>query len=184
MHRLLSSLQRQSIFRQDLCIIISLEMPVPSQDHYGFPSFPVVDWFCLFVDICVLHFPLEDCSVFCNFVITLNWFSKRSSIHNIIEMVSWIKFYGAKNPASIMAKRFIAWHYLFYYYTPLITHLRKKEKIFGNIISINLMALWTETSPLSEVMRSCMCCPNGSKISTLTYTEYFNSFWLCDLESL
>jgi len=24
-------------------------MPVPSQGHYGFPSFPVVDWFCLFV---------------------------------------------------------------------------------------------------------------------------------------
>jgi hypothetical protein len=27
---------------------VSLEMPVPSQGHYGFPSFPVVDWFCLF----------------------------------------------------------------------------------------------------------------------------------------
>jgi hypothetical protein len=26
---------------------ISLEMPVPSQGHYGFHSFPVVDWFCL-----------------------------------------------------------------------------------------------------------------------------------------
>jgi hypothetical protein len=26
--------------------IISLEMPVPSQGHYGFHSFPVVDWFC------------------------------------------------------------------------------------------------------------------------------------------
>ena len=24
---------------------ISLEMPVPSQGHYGFHSFPVVDWF-------------------------------------------------------------------------------------------------------------------------------------------
>jgi hypothetical protein len=23
-------------------------MPVPSQGHYGFHSFPVVDWFCLF----------------------------------------------------------------------------------------------------------------------------------------
>jgi hypothetical protein len=22
-------------------------MPVPSQGHYGFHSFPVVDWFCL-----------------------------------------------------------------------------------------------------------------------------------------
>ena len=36
-----------------------------------FPSFPVVDWFCLFIDLWVLTFPLEDCSVFGNFVITL-----------------------------------------------------------------------------------------------------------------
>ena len=28
---------------------ISLEMPVPSQGHYGFHSFPVVDRFCLFI---------------------------------------------------------------------------------------------------------------------------------------
>ena len=28
---------------------ISLEMPVPSQGHYGVHSFPVVDWFCLFI---------------------------------------------------------------------------------------------------------------------------------------
>ena len=54
---------------------ISLEIPVPSQGHTGFPSFPVVDWFCLFVDLWVLPFPLEDCSVFGNFVITLNYFS-------------------------------------------------------------------------------------------------------------
>ena len=36
-----------------------------------FASFPVVDWFCLFIDLWVLTFPLEDCSVFGNFVITL-----------------------------------------------------------------------------------------------------------------
>jgi hypothetical protein len=24
-------------------------MPVPSQGHYGFQSFPIVDWFCLFI---------------------------------------------------------------------------------------------------------------------------------------
>jgi hypothetical protein len=57
-HRLLSSLQRQNIFRQDLDIgngsgrfgavnliqpTISLEMPVPSQGHCGFHSFPVVN---------------------------------------------------------------------------------------------------------------------------------------------
>jgi hypothetical protein len=36
----------------------SLEMPVPSQGHYGFHSFPVVDWFCLFIYLWVLTFPL------------------------------------------------------------------------------------------------------------------------------
>jgi hypothetical protein len=35
------------------------------------PSFPVVDWFCLFIYLWVLTFPLEDCSEFGNFVITL-----------------------------------------------------------------------------------------------------------------
>jgi hypothetical protein len=28
---------------------ISLEMPVPSQGHYDFHSFPVVDWFCVYI---------------------------------------------------------------------------------------------------------------------------------------
>jgi hypothetical protein len=50
---------------------ISLEMPVPSQGHYGFHSSSVVDWFCLFIYLWVLAFPLEDCSEFGNFVITL-----------------------------------------------------------------------------------------------------------------
>jgi hypothetical protein len=27
----------------------TLEMPVPSQGHYGFHSFPVVDWFCVYI---------------------------------------------------------------------------------------------------------------------------------------
>ena len=45
-------------------------MPVPNQDHYGFPSFPV-DWYCLFIYLWVLTFPLEDCPGFGNFVITL-----------------------------------------------------------------------------------------------------------------
>ena len=50
---------------------ISLEMPVPSQGHYGFPSFLVVDWCCLFIYLWILTFPLEDCSEFGNLVITL-----------------------------------------------------------------------------------------------------------------
>ena len=31
------------------CYDGSLEMPVPSQGHYGFHSFPLVDWFSLFI---------------------------------------------------------------------------------------------------------------------------------------
>ena len=50
---------------------ISLEMPVPSPGHFGVHSFPVVDWFCLFICLWVLPFPLEDCSEFGNFVINL-----------------------------------------------------------------------------------------------------------------
>ena len=37
----------------------------------GFHSFLVADWFCLFIYLWVLTFPLEDCSEFGNFVITL-----------------------------------------------------------------------------------------------------------------
>ena len=51
--------------------MISLEMPIPSQGHYDFHSFPVVDWFCLYINLWVLTFSLEDCSEFGNFVITL-----------------------------------------------------------------------------------------------------------------
>jgi hypothetical protein len=46
-------------------------MPVPSKGHDGFPSFPVVDWFCLFLHLWVLPSTLEDFSKFGNFVITL-----------------------------------------------------------------------------------------------------------------
>jgi hypothetical protein len=38
---------------------------------YGFHSFPFVDWFCLFIYLWVLTFPLQDCSEFGTFVITL-----------------------------------------------------------------------------------------------------------------
>ena len=35
-----------------------IALTVPSQGHYGFHSFPVVDWFCLFIYVWVLTFPL------------------------------------------------------------------------------------------------------------------------------
>jgi hypothetical protein len=39
-----------------------------------FHSFRVVDWFCLFIYLWVLTFPLLDCSEFGNFVITLIYY--------------------------------------------------------------------------------------------------------------
>ena len=62
------------IYKSNHCIpqdTYILEMPVPSQGHYGFHSFPVVDWFCLFIYLWVLTFPLWDCSELGHFVITL-----------------------------------------------------------------------------------------------------------------
>jgi hypothetical protein len=44
---------------------------ISSQGHYGFHSFLVVNRFCLFIYLWVLTFPLEDCSEFGNFVLTL-----------------------------------------------------------------------------------------------------------------
>jgi hypothetical protein len=55
-------------------------MPVPCQGYYGFHSFPVVDRFCLFIYLCVLTFPLLDCSEFGNFVITLTYLQYSVSI--------------------------------------------------------------------------------------------------------
>ena len=39
----------QFYFQTFHVVYLSLEMPVPSQNHCGFHSFPVVDWFCLFI---------------------------------------------------------------------------------------------------------------------------------------
>ena len=50
---------------------IFLEMPVSSQGHYGFHSFPCIDWFCLFIYLWVLTFPLLDCSEFGNLLLPL-----------------------------------------------------------------------------------------------------------------
>ena len=47
---------------------ISLEMPVPNQGHCDFPNFPVVDWFCMFVDLWVFTFPFEDYPYLLNFL--------------------------------------------------------------------------------------------------------------------
>ena len=91
-------------------------MPVPSQGHYGFHSFPVVDWFCLFIYSWVLTFPLEDCSEFRNFVITLiqstNSFTSFINVINLISLLGEAKTFfnptGFKLPvlASIITGQF------------------------------------------------------------------------------
>jgi hypothetical protein len=49
----------KSLFQTIIEVIWAyLMMPVPSQSHYGFHSFPVVDRFCLFLYLWVLTFPL------------------------------------------------------------------------------------------------------------------------------
>ena len=48
---------------------ISLEMPVPSQGHYDFQNFPVVDWFCLFIYF--IEFWLSLCKIVRSSVILL-----------------------------------------------------------------------------------------------------------------
>jgi hypothetical protein len=75
---------------------ISLEMPVPSQGHCGFHSFPVVDWFCQF-----MTFPLEYCSEFGNFVITLMtvgfWLLCLTATFNNISVYHGGQFYWWRN---------------------------------------------------------------------------------------
>jgi hypothetical protein len=48
---------------------VTLEMPVPSQGHYGFHTFPVVDWFCLFIYL--YEFWLSLCKIILSSVILL-----------------------------------------------------------------------------------------------------------------
>ena len=55
--------------KTDPCGTLKSEMPVPSQGHYGFHSFPVVDWFCLFID--TYGFWLSLCKIIRNSIILL-----------------------------------------------------------------------------------------------------------------
>ena len=70
-------------------------------------SFPVVDWFCLFIYLWVLTFPLEDCSEFGKFVITLiNYIGFKDifgwPISNCFPGTWCLKKWVGKNTASII----------------------------------------------------------------------------------
>ena len=62
----------------------------------------VVDWFCLFIYLWVLTFPLQDCSEFGNFVITLiRQASKKESQHGGQGFVK----YNCNGPKRCRSKR-------------------------------------------------------------------------------
>ena len=84
----ITRLNRQYIFCGD---------DIEDEFHFGFPSFPVVDWFCLFVDLWVLSFHLEDCSVFGNFVITLIFILYSNVKHFKVLEIIWLSHIIGKN---------------------------------------------------------------------------------------
>jgi hypothetical protein len=112
-HRSPLSRQEQNIFRQDLGIGIwtfcneSGRFGAVKSDstHYffgnactksgslRFPSFPVVNWFCLFMYVWVLTFPLEDCTEFGNFVITLIYWNEHIVTVMNIYLLRWTYIY-------------------------------------------------------------------------------------------
>ena len=54
-----------------------------------FSQFSVFDWFCLFIYLWVLTLPLEDCSEFGNFVITLIYRISVSQMTMDMFILSW-----------------------------------------------------------------------------------------------
>ena len=67
---------------------ISLEMPVPSLGHCGFPVFRLLTDF-----VCLLTFPLEDCSVFGNFGITLIYYKILVNLTPMLDFESILILY-------------------------------------------------------------------------------------------
>ena len=96
-------------------------------------------WFCLFVDLWVLTFPLEDCSVFGNFVITLivkpSWKIVETGIIDTAIYDTW--------PLNLQA---------------CYRHLKS--------VDVKLVVIGTQTSPLSGMTRWFL---HVSKIPILKY---------------
>ena len=85
-------------------------MPLPSQGHCGFP---VVVGCCLFIYSWVLPIPLEDCSEFGKFVITL--------IYGITKMITDIIRYGITKMITDMFRFVVVTIPLFFPLSWLIT---------------------------------------------------------------
>ena len=85
-----------------------LEMPVPSQGHYGFHSFPVVDWFCLCIYLWVLTFPLLDCSE----ILLLPLFARQEAcqtlVWNEVRIIWWRSAASEGGNLTCLASRPVA----------------------------------------------------------------------------
>jgi hypothetical protein len=76
-------------------------MPVSSQGHYGFHSFPVVDWFCIVVDLsyCCMQRPVRMCIL--DNIFNLYLINKTS----LSALLWWA------DPIMIPPARFGVWHF-------------------------------------------------------------------------
>jgi hypothetical protein len=107
-------------------------MPVPSQGHYGFHSFPVVDWFCLFIYLWVLTFPLLDCSEFMVLKATYYNISVISWQSILYKRVFCTQLPGVFHRSILLSLSFFSFYYVSMY---------NKREVFFYIINIILQFL-------------------------------------------
>jgi uncharacterized membrane protein (DUF485 family) len=112
-------------------------MPVPSQGHYGFHSFPVVDWFCLFIYLWVW---LSLCKISRSSVILLLPLMVHSlSWLGTFTFLAWyIHFPGLVHSLSWLGTfTFLAW----YIHFPGLVHSLSSLCTFSSIGGVKLV-LW------------------------------------------
>ena len=130
-------------------------MPVPSQGHYGFHSFPVVDWFCLFIYLRVLTFPLLDCSEFGNFVITL--------IKQLIEMIIMNDIFIRQRTQKLQVDRKMhynsdKWGILRIWPSSLFVHIKNSYYMIYHVIFYIHFSNKAIETDMPVLIRSQQCC--------------------------
>ena len=159
-------------------------MPVPSQGNCGFHSFLVVDWFCLFIYLWVLTFPLLDCSEFGNFVITLiciwycesifirwqqfSWFLQNALIHGF-----WIPGFKQSMGKLYFVKIliFVVWlkHEIHENYKPMINNRFHSSFVLDKMCLFSLQIKKIHYSLIVQCLRSDI-------LQIITFLQTLRSF--------